>query len=205
MSDIEIPSWIMRTDQGTQYGPFNEEQIILFASEGRIVASTVLSHPVATKGQFVNAMRFPKIAKRINEYQKLESSPSPPPIANAKPLTVQLDALKQLLPESKATKRAIRARSLLVNIAHAFSLAWILVAIAIVPFVGISNTSGILHGMSTGAIPGVGRAQSSDTFRYIFLFVLIVIRYCMPAIALSLLAEMLHAIVVIQRSQTAAK
>ena len=61
------PSW---TDDGNAYGPYSLDQLIQYASQGRVPKTSELKHHVKTKDAQVPVLRFPQVFDAI--------SPQPP-------------------------------------------------------------------------------------------------------------------------------
>ena len=108
---IVARSWSLRDNDGTVYGLYTFEEISAFISEQRLIATTEVKHPEATKGEWILAARVVSIAAL------LATAPVDvlaPPVATAEKTTDMREVEPEtfeVFAEVKQFQQAVHTRS----------------------------------------------------------------------------------------------
>jgi hypothetical protein len=198
--------WRMRNEDGVEYGPYSWEQVLQFAKEGRVLLTSEFLSLSVTKGKWVRAEKIKVVAAIIAENTPKVPSVVAPPVTAQEPVLFQAknenggatqnasnlelilaDILKSMSNAKVGSKAFVRStgRSWFVVIVHMIALVWLACPLLYAPYYGF----GTVHWLSTGGLPGIGNGAESLIF-----FPAIYIKFALPGIFLSVLAEILHTV-----------
>jgi hypothetical protein len=203
LEQYSLPSWRVKTPDGNEYGPFAKEQIVQFADEGRITRTTSVANDEVTKGKFVPAVKFPDLLKRIEAKESAQAREpiASPPVVESPTSYVEVSKVASSaihVAKDRLTKFSSK-RSVLVMAAHGLSVGYLLLGLVLVAWLGLSEASGALHWLSVGAMPFPRFQEGSGA---LVVIPMVAVRFAFAPVALSIMAEILHCVACVRRSQS---